>query len=56
MKGDSRREMLSIKKLVGTKDYKQIAKQIRNMRRLWDSSSGLVGRREREACLVDKCV
>jgi hypothetical protein len=56
MKGASRREMLNIRKLVGNKDYKQIAEEIRSMKRLWDSSSGLVGRREREACLVDKCV
>jgi hypothetical protein len=56
MKGESRREMLNIKKLVGSQDYKQIAKQIRSMKRLWDSSSGLVSRREKEACLVDKCV
>lgn len=53
--GESRREMYNIKKLVASRDYKNIAKEIRSMKRLWDSSSGLITRREREALLVDSC-
>lgn len=53
--GESRREMLNIKKLVVTQDYKNIAKEIRSMKRLWDPSSGLVIRREQEAVLVASC-
>lgn len=55
MKGASRKEMLAIKGLVGDKDYQEIAKQIRGMKRLWDKTSGLVGRREKEAKLVENC-
>lgn len=53
--GESRREMFNIKKLVASQDYKNIAKEIRSMKRLWDKSSGLIVRREREALLVDSC-
>jgi hypothetical protein len=63
-KAQDRKEMREIKALVPKKDYKGIAAQIRSMKRLWDGVpdyvgdhenkfSGLVGRREREAVLVD---
>jgi hypothetical protein len=55
MKGASRKEMLGIRQLIASKDYVAIATQIRRMKRLWDKSSGLVGRREREAKLVLSC-
>jgi len=55
-KGPSRREMAAIKGLIKSQDYKEIARQIRGMKRLWDKTSGLVGRREREAKLVESCV
>jgi hypothetical protein len=56
MKGTSRKEMLAIKHLVPKKDYKEIANQLRSMKRLWDKGSGLVGRRDREAKLVEQCL
>lgn len=55
MQGDSRKEMFNLKKLVQQKDYEQIAFNIRSMKRLWDKTSGLVGRREREAKLIENC-
>jgi hypothetical protein len=55
MKGASRKEMLAIKGLVPHKRYQEIAAQIRSMKRLWDKTSGLVGRREKEATLVAGC-
>jgi len=55
MAGPSRKEMLEIKGLVAAKNYKEIAAQLRSMKRLWDKTSGLVGRREREAKLVESC-
>ena len=51
--GESRREMAEIRKLVPIKDYKGIASQIRSMKRLWSSTSGLYSRREGEAKLVE---
>lgn len=55
MKGDTRREMLNIRRLVQSKDYMGIAKEIRSMKRLWEKGNGLLGRRDREAALVEKC-
>jgi GH24 family phage-related lysozyme (muramidase) len=55
MKGPSRKEMLIIRQLVPDKDYCEIAKQIRGMKRLWDKTSGLVARRDKEAKLVEGC-
>lgn len=63
-KAQDRREMREIKALIPSKDYKGIAAQIRSMKRLWDGipdyagdkeqkMSGLVGRREREAVIVE---
>jgi hypothetical protein len=55
LKGDSRKEMLEIRNIIISKniDYKKIASLFRNMKRLWDKTSGLVGRREREAKLIE---
>jgi GH24 family phage-related lysozyme (muramidase) len=55
MSGPSRREMAEIKKLVPEKRYADISEQIRHMKRLWEKGSGLIGRRDREAKLVDSC-
>jgi hypothetical protein len=55
-KGPSRREMLELRKLIPDQDYSSIAYQIRSMKRLWDKTSGLVGRRDREAKLVESCL
>jgi len=49
--GDRRKEMKAIQSLVNTKDYAAIAAQFRSMKRLW--TNGLVGRREREAVLIE---
>lgn len=53
--GDSRKEMYNISKLIPNKDYKQIAQEIRNMKRLWLNKNldGLLERREAEAKLVE---
>lgn len=54
LKGSSRTEMLRLHELIKQgKDYPKIAEQFRNMKRIWDKTSGLVGRREREAKLIE---
>ena len=56
--GDSRIEMRKIKNLIPQKNYKEIAKQKRNMKRLWVGKNldGLLSRREDEAKLVESCM
>ena len=58
LKGDSRREMVNVKNLIPKKDYKKIAKEFRNMKRLWVGKNldGLLERREAEAKLIESCV
>jgi GH24 family phage-related lysozyme (muramidase) len=52
-KGASRVEMLELKNIISSsKDYDKMASQIKSMKRLWDKTSGLAGRRDREAQLV----
>jgi GH24 family phage-related lysozyme (muramidase) len=52
-KGTSRTEMLELKKIIASgKDYTAMAEQFKSMKRLWDKTSGLVGRRDREAALI----
>jgi GH24 family phage-related lysozyme (muramidase) len=46
-------EMRAIKNFVGSKQFAKIPGQIRSMKRLWPSTSGLPGRREREAVLFE---
>ena len=55
--GDSRREMMNIKTLVPSKDYKAIAQEVKNMKRLWVNKGldGLLKRRDDEAKLIAKC-
>jgi GH24 family phage-related lysozyme (muramidase) len=50
--------MKYIKDLVPKKDYKGIAAEIRNMKRLWQGKGldGLIERRESEARLVESCI
>ena len=57
LSGKRRAEMLAIKSLVPKRDYKGIAQQIRNMKRLWRGAGvdGLLKRREDEAKLVESC-
>jgi hypothetical protein len=57
LKGDSRKEMVNIRNLIPKKDYKKIAKEFRNMKRIWVGKGldGLIERREAEAALVEKC-
>jgi len=58
LKGDSRKEMVNIKNLIPKKDYKKIAKEFRNMKRIWVGKSldGLLERREAEAKLIESIV
>ena len=58
MTGDSRLEMRNIRDLVPKKNYKGIAKEIRNMKRIWKGKGldGLIERREAEAKLVETCI
>jgi GH24 family phage-related lysozyme (muramidase) len=53
--GSSRMEMKNIQSLVAKKDYKEIANQIRSMKRLWVGKNldGLLVRREKEALMVE---
>jgi hypothetical protein len=57
MSGDSRQEMRNIRDLVPKKDYRGIAKQLRQMKRIWQGKGldGLLERREAEAKLVETC-
>lgn len=54
MSGDSRKEMKNIQDLVPKKDYAAIAKEIKNMKRLWIGKGldGLLSRRDDEAALI----
>jgi GH24 family phage-related lysozyme (muramidase) len=55
LKGDSRLEMRNIRVLIPKKDYKNIAQEIRKMKRLWvgKNLNGLLERREAEAKLIE---
>lgn len=55
MKGDSRKEMRNIRAYVPEKNYKKIAQEIRNMKRLWEGKDldGLLKRRDAEASLIE---
>jgi GH24 family phage-related lysozyme (muramidase) len=57
LNGDSRLEMRNIRVLVPKKNYKQIAEEIRKMKRLWEGKGmdGLIERREAEAKLIENC-
>ena len=58
IKGDSRKEMATIKDLIPRKDYKKIASEFRNMKRLWVGKGldGLMERRESEAKLIESVI
>jgi len=58
MDGDSRREMRAIRDAVPKGDLKEIANQIRSMKRLWEGKGlgGLLKRRDAEADLVESCI
>jgi|13_taG_2_1085334.scaffolds.fasta_scaffold00027_51 hypothetical protein len=58
MRGSTRAEMRRIRAVVPLKDYKEIAIQIRNMKRLWENKGlkGLLYRRDAEAALVESCI
>jgi len=54
---DRRKEMFNIKALVVNKDYKGIAEQLRNMKRLWGKDAqGLLDRRDKEASMVENSI
>ena len=56
--GEKRLEMRNIKVLVPKKDYKKIAHEFREMKRLWRGKNldGLIERREAEAKLIESVV
>lgn len=56
--GEKRKEMANIKNLIPTKKYKQIAKEFRNMKRIWVGKGldGLIERRESEAKLIESVI
>ena len=58
LKGDSRKEMATIKDLIPRKDNKKIASEFRNMKRLWIGKGldGLMERRESEAKLIESVI
>lgn len=58
LKGDSRSEMRNLKNFISKKSYKNIANEIRKMKRLWIGKNldGLIKRREDEALLVESCI
>jgi GH24 family phage-related lysozyme (muramidase) len=55
--GPSRVEMLNIKNLIDSKDYKAISNEIMKMKRLWTNKGldGLLTRRDEEAALIASC-
>ena len=57
MQGDSRLEMRNIRVLVPKKDYRGIAQELRDMKRIWRGRGfgGLIRRRESEAKSVESC-
>jgi hypothetical protein len=56
--GISRIEMLNIRNLIASKDYKAIANEIKKMKRWWIGKNldGLLTRRDEEAALILSCV
>ena len=56
--GEKRKEMANIKNLIPTKNYKQIAQEFRNMKRIWVGKGldGLIERRESEAKLIESVI
>jgi len=58
MTGDSRREMRAVRDAVANGDLKEIANQIRAMKRLWEGKGldGLLKRRDAEADLVESAI
>lgn len=58
LSGEKRKEMANIKTLIPKKDYNKIAKEFRNMKRIWIGKGldGLLERREAEAKLVESVV
>jgi GH24 family phage-related lysozyme (muramidase) len=55
--GERRSEMLNIRNLVPSKNYKAIAQEIIDMKRLWYGKGldGLLKRRDEEAALIKAC-
>jgi hypothetical protein len=57
LNGQSRLEMRNIRDLISSKNYKEIAREVRKMKRLWIGKclDGLIERRETEAKLIESC-
>ena len=58
LKGDSRKEMANIKTLIPKKNYKKIAQQFKDMKRIWVGKDldGLLKRRDAEAALIESVI
>ncbi|MDP3766508.1 MAG: hypothetical protein Q8S13_00700 [Dehalococcoidia bacterium] len=58
MDGDRRKEMRAIRDAVAKGDLKEIAAQLRAMKRLWEGQGlpGLLKRRDAEAALLESCI
>jgi GH24 family phage-related lysozyme (muramidase) len=58
MDGDRRKEMRAIREAVANKDLREIAAQIRAMKRLWEGQGldGLLRRRDAEADLIESSI
>jgi len=55
--GTNRSEMMNIRNLIQTKDYKKISQEILNMKKIWAGKGldGLLRRRDAEAEMIRKC-
>jgi GH24 family phage-related lysozyme (muramidase) len=58
MDGERRREMRAVRDAVANKDLREIARQIRMMKRIWEGQGldGLLRRRDAEADLIESAI
>lgn len=58
LRGDSRLEMRTLREIIPTKKYPNLAQQFRKMKRLWEGKGldGLIKRREAEAQLIENAL
>ncbi len=56
--GPNRLEMKELKPAIARQDYKEMARLIRKMKKIWDgkNQNGLIIRREKEALLIESCI
>jgi GH24 family phage-related lysozyme (muramidase) len=58
MDGERRREMRAVRDAVAEKDLREIVRQIRAMKRIWEGQGldGLLRRRDAEADLIESAI